>query len=83
MAIRRGDPRSKTTRECQCPISSLSGVPATSYRRVAETHGIDDLLTERIAKAADNECLTSTEERIRRALLKRCGLSDPPSTASV
>lgn len=70
-AIRRGSPTEKLNSECQCPITSLSGRPACAYRITEKIYGLDGVLAERIAEAADNECHTPTIKRIRRALLDR------------
>jgi hypothetical protein len=63
-------------RERCCPITSLNGRPAISWRSVATKLGLSEVLAEKIVEAAD--CDADHDPLIRRDLLAACGLSRPP-----
>jgi hypothetical protein len=77
--IRRGNDGEMDDSRCQCPISSLKDLPTVDYLRVRREFGIDVDLSAAILAAADNDAdpWTPTSGRIRRALLKHCGLTEP------
>lgn len=62
-----------------CPITAALSPRSGrgSMKKVATAHQLDFSLTWAIAHAADNSCRTPTERRIRRLLLKHCGLTEP------
>lgn len=77
--IRRGNDGELDDTMCQCPVSSLCDRPTCDYMNVAQQLSIDRKLAEAIADAADepNDCILQEGiSRIRRLLLKHCGLTE-------
>lgn len=63
----------------QCPVCVANGnsIHRLAWHKAAAEMGLSTELASRIASAADGMCRTPTEERIRRLLLKHCGLTEP------
>lgn len=60
----------------RCPVCAACGVWFVAYIPAAKESGLPIRLAERIAYAADGQLRTPSDARIRRLLLKHCGLTE-------
>ncbi len=76
--IRRGNDGIQDDGVCQCPVSSIGGLPTIYYLDVADAEGISRRMADMIAAAADDEpTIIPSMRRLRERLLSHCNLSSP------